>query len=70
MEAIRYPQPQKMETAAVARCNKCGVDVYVETIVEMDGKPVERIVTGSFRQALNSDGNPSGAVIPFCTCGE
>lgn len=63
------PQPREMHTQAEAMCRKCGASVYVETIVERDGRPVERVVIGSFKQRLDSDGAPSGPVIPFCsTC--
>lgn len=68
MEAVRLDQPRRQETACEAKCSKCGEVVYCETIVEVDGFPVERVVTGTFRQALDSDGNPSGPVIPFCNC--
>ena len=63
------PQPSKMETSMLAKCKVCGTVIYCESFVEQDGKPVERIVTGTFRQALNSDGEPVGPVIPFCNCG-
>jgi hypothetical protein len=55
-----------METSAAAVCRKCGAEVYTESIIEQDGVPVERIVSGTFRQALDPDGLPYGPVIPFC----
>ncbi len=68
MDAIKLPQPRVMQTSAVARCNRCSATVYTETVVEEHGKPIERIVTGTFRQALDADGQPTGPVIPFCNC--
>jgi hypothetical protein len=63
-------QPRKQHTTAEAVCKKCGKVLYSETLVEENGKFVERIVEGVFRQALNEDGEPTGPVIPFCNCGE
>lgn len=68
MESATVPQPRRMETSMVAKCHECGKEVYVETIIEIDGQPAERIVSGTFRQSLDNAGLPSGAVIPFCDC--
>jgi hypothetical protein len=69
MESLKMPQPRQMDTSAVARCRRCGSEVFSETIVEREGVAVERIVAGSFRQALDPDGSPYGPIIPFCNCG-
>jgi hypothetical protein len=69
-EIVKVPQPRRMETAAVAKCHHCGAEVYVEALVEKEGVPVERVVRGSFRQALDNEGRPFGPVIPFCDCKE
>lgn len=63
-------QPRRVEFSTVAKCSKCGKQVYVETIVEIEGKTVERIVTGTFRQSLDENGVPNGPETPFCNCGE
>lgn len=68
MDSSIVDQPRKTETAMVARCSRCGEEIYVETIVELRGKPVERVVVGRFKQSLDKLGVPSGPVIPFCQC--
>lgn len=69
-DAITLAQPRQTETSALAACRQCGRVLYQETLVERHGTPVERIVCGSFRQALDADGAPTGPVIPFCNCQE
>lgn len=65
--------PKKIETTTEAQCSHCGATCYSETIEEMfdsAGRIIERnrIVRGSFRQKLDVDGTPIGAVFPFCDC--
>lgn len=69
-ENITLDQPRKTETSLVAVCSKCKQAVYNEVLVERYGKLVERVVTGSFRQAIDEHGMPTGPVVPFCNCGE
>lgn len=67
MDAIRLNQPRRVETTAELRCTHCGALVYLEAVIDRDGTPVERHVTGTYRQALDPDGHPVGPVIPYCT---
>lgn len=69
-ENLNLDQPKRTETSIVAKCSKCGSVTYVETIVEELGIPVEKITSGTARQAVDEDGNPKGPVIPFCKCKE
>ena len=68
MDSMNLQQPRAMHTDIELRCQRCGKTAYLETIREAEGVPVERTVTGSFRQALDPDGTPVGPVIPFCPC--
>lgn len=68
MDSAKFPQPVRHETTCEAKCSKCGAVVYTESLVEENGVNIERIVCGSFRQALTADGEPTGPVIPFCNC--
>lgn len=70
MDNALLKQPKRIETSAAAKCSKCQKEVYTETLVEKNGVLVERVVVGSFRQALDADGMPNGPVIPFCICEE
>lgn len=67
-ENVDLNQPKRTETSILAKCSKCESEIYKEVIVEQYGMPVERLMYGTARQALDEYGNPKGPVIPFCDC--
>lgn len=69
-ENLNLQQPARTETSVVATCRHCGSEVYLETLIEELGVPVERITSGTARQTVDSDGNQTGPVVPFCNCKE
>jgi NAD-dependent DNA ligase len=67
-ESLSLKQPKRTETSVVATCSKCKSEVYKEVIVECQGVPVERLIYGTSKQALDVNGNPVGPIVPFCNC--
>lgn len=75
MDVSNSSAPSKITDEVYCNCSKCGKTIYKETIVGILDKQTEeytytKYVQGNFKQSCDSEGIPSGAVIPFCNCKE
>lgn len=72
MEQTNSKPPRRIADTTECNC-KCGKQLYRETIIgELQADETysfHREVVGSFKQQTNSEGIPTGPVIPMCNCG-
>lgn len=73
MEATNSSPPRRITEASQFGCVKCHAVIFTETLsaeLECCGAyKHSRVVVGSFTQATDAEGTPTGPVIPFCpTC--
>lgn len=74
MDAAASLAPRRISDSFDAVCGKCKQVAYRELIVgdlQPDGSyKHHKIVTGGFTQECDSEGVPTGPVIPKCMCEE
>lgn len=72
MEITTSKPPRMMTDTLEAVCGKCGNIAYSERIVGVlnsdGGYDYHRKVSGGFTQKCDSEGVPTGPVIPKCNC--
>lgn len=72
MEVTKNRQPKRITDGYDCTCPKCKKIFYTEEIIGelvSDGSyKYHRRVVGSFKQETNSEGIPTGPVIPVCSC--
>lgn len=70
METTRNQPPRRITDGLTATCSTCSAAIYSELLIadlRPDGDYAHRReVSGSFRQRTDTNGQPTGPVIPFC----
>lgn len=72
MESTGSAQPRRISDSVDAVCSKCKQAAYREEVIgdlQEDGTyKFQKRVTGCFVQGCDSEGIPTGPVVPKCNC--
>ena len=74
MEATNNALPRKLTDTTEATCATCGAIMFSKTIVSVlqddDTYVNTSYISGNYSQEVDEDGQPTGPMIPKCSCKE